>query len=59
MTGLRFEDYSQQRAYWERFEQYLGTPYLESVKDFESLSSYYMIANQVISFVMIFFWLLS
>ncbi|TYA15446.1 FtsX-like permease family protein [Paenibacillus faecis] len=54
MTGLRFDDYSQNRAYWERFEQFLGTPYLESVKDFESLSSYYMIANQVISFVMIF-----
>ncbi|WP_405157581.1 FtsX-like permease family protein [Paenibacillus sp. FSL H8-0283] len=54
MTGLRFDDYSQNRAYWERFEQSLGTPYLESVKDFESLSSYYMIANQVISFIMIF-----
>ncbi|MEK3759563.1 FtsX-like permease family protein [Paenibacillus sp. FSL P4-0338] len=54
MTGLRFEDYSQHRTYWDRFEQSLGTPYLESVKDFESLSSYYMIANQVISFMMIF-----
>lgn len=54
MTGLRFEDYSQHRAYWERFESFLGTPYLESVKDFESISSYYMIANKVISFIMIF-----
>ncbi|MDR0268644.1 FtsX-like permease family protein [Paenibacillus sp.] len=54
MVGLRFDDYSHNRAYWEKFEQFLGTPYLESVKDFESLSSYYMIANQVIGFVMIF-----
>lgn len=54
MTGLRFEDYSQNRAYWESFEKYLGTPYLESVKDFESISSYYMIAYQVISFIMVF-----
>ncbi|WP_435925079.1 FtsX-like permease family protein [Paenibacillus sp. DYY-L-2] len=54
MIGLRFDDYGQNREYWERFEQFLGTPYLESVKDFESLSSYYIIANQVISFVMLF-----
>lgn len=54
MTGLRFDDYSQNRGYWERFEQFLGTPYLESVKNFESLSSYYMLANQIIGFVMIF-----
>lgn len=54
MTGLRFDDYNQNRAYWESFEQSLGTPYLESVKDFESISSYYMIANQVISFIMVF-----
>lgn len=54
MVGLRFDDFSHNRDYWERFEQFLGTPYLESVKDFESLSSYYMIANQLIGFVMIF-----
>lgn len=54
MMGLRFDDYSQQRAYWEGFEKFLGTPYLENVKDFKSISSYYMIANQVISFIMVF-----
>ncbi|MNZ64666.1 FtsX-like permease family protein [compost metagenome] len=54
MMGLRFDDYSQQRAYWEGFEKFLGTPYLETVKDFKSISSYYMIANQVISFIMVF-----
>lgn len=54
MTGLRFDDYSQNRAYWEGFENFLGAPYLESVKDFESISSYYMIANQIISFIMVF-----
>ncbi|AZK45225.1 ABC transporter permease [Paenibacillus lentus] len=52
MTGLRFDEYSQNHAYWESFEKFLGTPYLESVKDYESISSYYMIANQVISFIM-------
>ncbi|OAB38374.1 ABC transporter permease [Paenibacillus glacialis] len=54
MTEMRFDDYSQNRAYWGNFEKFLGTPFLESVKDFESISSYYMIANQVISFIMIF-----
>ncbi|HEY2491651.1 MAG TPA: FtsX-like permease family protein [Paenibacillus sp.] len=54
MTEMRFDDYSQNRTYWENFEKFLGTPYLESVKDFESISSYYMIANQVISFIMVF-----
>lgn len=54
MAGLRFEDYSQNRAYWESFEKFLGMPYLESVKDFESLSAYYMIANQLVSFIMVF-----
>lgn len=54
MTGLRFDDYSQNRAYWETFERSLGTPFLETVKDFESISSYYMISNQVISFIMVF-----
>lgn len=54
MIGLRFDDYSENRAYWEGFESALGGPYLESVKDFENLSSYYMIANRVISFVMVF-----
>jgi len=54
MIGLRFNDYNESRIYWEDFERALGGPYLESVKDFENLSSYYMIANRVISFVMVF-----
>ncbi|KOP68891.1 hypothetical protein AMS62_29305 [Bacillus sp. FJAT-18019] len=54
MIGLRFDDYSQHRAYWEGFARALGGPYLESVKDFESISSYYMIANRIISFIMVF-----
>ncbi|MGG3282357.1 FtsX-like permease family protein [Paenibacillus solani] len=54
MIGLRFDDYSQNRAYWEGFERALGGPYLESVKDYENISSYYMIANRVISFIMVF-----
>lgn len=54
MMTLRFADYSQSRGYWENFEDYLETPYLESVSNFESLSSFYMVINEITGFIMIF-----
>jgi len=54
MMSLRFDDYSKSRRYWDAFENDLGTPYLESVRNFESLSSFYMFFNKMIGFVMIF-----
>ncbi|WP_068776270.1 FtsX-like permease family protein [Paenibacillus sp. FJAT-26967] len=54
MMGLRFDNYSQSASYWAAFEKKLGTPYLESVSRFESLSSFYMITNKMIGFIMIF-----
>jgi putative ABC transport system permease protein len=54
MLGLRFEDYTLSSSYWERFEQDMGTPYLESKMNFESMSSFYLIMNKVIGFIMIF-----
>lgn len=54
MMGLRYEDYSQSPVIWERFESYLGTPYLETKSEFEELSSFYLIINKVIGFIMIF-----
>lgn len=54
MLGLRFEKYSENRSYWERFENFLGTPYLESKMEYEEITSFYLIINKVIGFVMIF-----
>ena len=54
MMAIRFDNYAESRSYWDAFEAFLGTPYLESVRNFESLSSFYMLINQMIGFVMIF-----
>lgn len=54
MMGLRYDDYSQSSKYWQKFEQYLGTPYLESRTEFEVIAAFYLILNKVIGFVMVF-----
>jgi putative ABC transport system permease protein len=54
MLGLRYDDYSQHQIYWRAFEKDLGSPYLESKTEYESLSSFYLITNKLIGFVMIF-----
>ncbi len=56
MMGLRYDNdnYSQSAHYWDRFEDFMGTPFLESKAELESVSSLYLIMNKIISFVMIF-----
>lgn len=54
MMGIRYDDYSERLNYWERFEQYLGEPYQESKTEFEEISSFYLIINKIIGFIMIF-----
>ncbi|WP_438349709.1 ABC transporter permease [Paenibacillus sp. FA6] len=54
MMGLRYDDYSQSSMYWQKFEEDLGTPFLESKIEFEEISAFYLILNKVIGFVMIF-----
>lgn len=54
LMGLRFEDYSQRSRYWERFEEALGTPFMEERTIYETVSSFYLIMNRVIGFVMSF-----
>lgn len=54
MLGLRYADYSSSPSYWERFEQETGTPYLEMKISFEQMSSFYLIMNKVIGFIMVF-----
>lgn len=54
MMGLRFDDYAANVQYWDSFEKQAGTPYLESKMEFESISSFYLIMNKIIGFVMIF-----
>lgn len=54
MMGLRFDHYDNHTSMWKQFEEDMGTPYLESKNEFESLSAFYLIINKIIGFVMIF-----
>ncbi|WP_160034572.1 ABC transporter permease [Paenibacillus sp. An7] len=54
MIGLRYDNYDQSLGYWERFEQDMGTPYLETKISYEQMSSFYLIMNKAIGFIMIF-----
>ncbi|AJS57260.1 ABC transporter permease [Paenibacillus sp. IHBB 10380] len=54
MMGLRFDDYSQSPSYWEQFEQDMGTPYLDTKMNFVEMSSFYLIMNKAIGFIMVF-----
>jgi len=55
MTGLRFEDYSSSSSYWERWQQDMGTPYLGAKVSFQEMSSFYLIMNKAIGFIMVSF----
>ncbi len=54
MLGLRYDDYGSSLKHWERFEQDMGTPYLETKISFEQMSSFYLIMNKAIGFILIF-----
>ncbi|MEK5029571.1 MULTISPECIES: ABC transporter permease [Paenibacillus] len=54
ILGLRFADYSQRADYWERFEKFLGTPFMEEMNSYEQISAFYFIMNKIIGFVMSF-----
>lgn len=54
MLGLRFDNIEEEKVYWDNFEAYFGKPFLESFMDFNGISSFYLVINQIISFVMIF-----
>lgn len=54
LMGIRFDDYNQRAGYWERFEGFLGTPYMEERTTYEQISAFYFIMNKVIGFVMSF-----
>lgn len=54
LMGIRFDDYSQRSVYWEQFEDFLGTPFMEERVTFEEISAFYFIMNKIIGFVMSF-----
>ena len=54
MMGIHFDDYSTHSSYWERYSLEAGGPFLETKMEFESISSFYLIINQMIGFIMIF-----
>ncbi|MFD2671577.1 ABC transporter permease [Marinicrinis sediminis] len=55
MIALRFEDTSQIHTYWQQFEQFFDTPYLETLIDERQLSSFFLVTNRMIGFIMIVF----
>lgn len=54
MLSLRYAHPEQSGQYWQRFEQALGSPFLEERVSFAELSAFYFIMNKVIGFVMSF-----
>ncbi|WP_145152535.1 ABC transporter permease [Paenibacillus xylanexedens] len=54
MMGIHFDDYSTNSSYWDRYTSEMGAPFLETKMEFESISSFYLIINQIIGFIIIF-----
>lgn len=54
LMGLRFADYDANGSYWSNFAEETGTPFLESKMEFEGISSFYLIINQIVGFLMVF-----
>ncbi|WP_261800454.1 FtsX-like permease family protein [Paenibacillus sp. PAMC21692] len=54
LLGLRFDNYEDNLAYWHSFSSAMGTPFLESKMEFEEISAFYLIINQIVGFIMIF-----
>lgn len=54
MMGIHFDDYSTNSSYWDRYTSETGAPFLETKMEFESISSFYLIINQIVGFIMIF-----
>ncbi|GBF73808.1 ABC transporter permease [Paenibacillus sp. 598K] len=52
LIALRFDDYATQPERWERFEQSLGSPFLETRMSFSEIAAFYLIIQQVIGFLM-------
>lgn len=54
MMSIHFDEYSSRSSYWDRYSKETGAPFLETTMEFESISSFYLIINQIIGFIMIF-----
>jgi len=54
MLALRYDDLNESTTYWQRFEEQLQTPFLESRTTYNELSAFYFIMNKIIGFVMTF-----
>jgi len=54
MLALRYDDLNESTTYWQRFEEQLETPFLESRTSYNELSAFYFIMNKMIGFVMTF-----
>ncbi|OAX51114.1 ABC transporter permease [Paenibacillus sp. AD87] len=54
MMGIHFDDYRMNSSYWDRYTSETNVPFLETKMEFESISSFYLIINQIIGFIMIF-----
>lgn len=53
MLGLRYEASADRSALWEQFESSLNSPYVETKLTYEEMSSFYLILNKLIGYLMI------
>ncbi|WP_165867308.1 ABC transporter permease [Paenibacillus pinisoli] len=53
MLGLRYEASADRSLLWEQFESSLNSPYVETKLTYEEMSSFYLILNKLIGYLMI------
>ncbi|WP_182914144.1 FtsX-like permease family protein [Paenibacillus sp. 1011MAR3C5] len=53
MLGLRYDASVDRAALWEQFEASLNSPYIETKLTYEEMSSFYLILNKLIGYLMI------
>ncbi|WP_165861138.1 ABC transporter permease [Paenibacillus paeoniae] len=53
MLGIRYDSLNDRAELWEQFEAWLGSPYMETKLTYEEMSSFYLILNKLIGYLMI------
>jgi len=54
MMGIRFAEPAEEPAYWERFADHFGTPFLETITDYAGLTSFHFLIGTVLGLLMVF-----
>lgn len=51
--SIRYDDYTQNTYYWDKFEEAQGTPFQELRTEFETTSAFYLVITKIVSIIMI------